>query len=37
MARSFGTVLRDQGRGVVGALFVSIELLFTMEMWWAGW
>ena len=37
MARSFGTVLRDQGRGVVGALIVSIELLFTMEMWWSGW
>jgi len=28
--------LRDQGRGVVGALVVSVELLFTMEMWWHG-
>jgi putative integral membrane protein (TIGR02587 family) len=28
---------RDQGRGIVGALIVSVELLFTMEMWWIGW
>jgi uncharacterized membrane protein len=28
--------LRDQGRGVVGALVVSVELLFTREMWWHG-
>lgn len=37
MTRGFATILRDQGRGVVGALIVSIELLFTMEMWWHGW
>lgn len=37
VTRSTGTLLRDQGRGLVGALIVSIELLFTMEMWWSGW
>lgn len=35
--RTVWALLRDQGRGVVGALIVSIELLFTMEMWWHGW
>lgn len=24
---------REQGRGIVGALIVSVESLFTMEMW----
>jgi uncharacterized membrane protein len=33
MTQSVETFLRDQGRGVVGALIVSVELLFTMEMW----
>lgn len=37
MAQPVEAVLRDQGRGVVGALIVSIELLYTMEMWWHGW
>ena len=37
MARSLGALLRDQGRGVVGALIVSAELLLTMEMWWHAW
>lgn len=37
MARSVDVLFRDQGRGVVGALIVSVELLFTMEMWWHGW
>lgn len=29
-------VLRDQGRGVVGALLIGTPLLFTMETWWLG-
>ncbi|MFC6732978.1 MULTISPECIES: DUF2391 family protein [unclassified Haladaptatus] len=33
MAQGVGTVLRRQIRGVVGALIVSVELLFTTEMW----
>lgn len=37
MARSLPGLLRDQGRGVVGALVVSSGLLYTMEMWWHGW
>jgi uncharacterized membrane protein len=37
MARTIEALLRDQGRGVVGALVVSVGLLFTMEMWWHGW
>lgn len=37
MTQSVRTLFRDQGRGVVGALIVSVELLFTMEMWWHGW
>lgn len=37
MQHNVEEVLRDQGRGVVGALIVSVELLFTMEMWWHGW
>ncbi|QLG62556.1 DUF2391 family protein [Halorarum salinum] len=37
MTQSVRALLRDQGRGVVGALVVSVELLFTMEMWWHGW
>lgn len=37
MPRNVEEFLRNQGRGVVGALIVSVELLFTMEMWWHGW
>lgn len=28
--------LREYGRGVLGGLLVSLPLLYTMEMWWAG-
>ena len=28
--------LREYGRGVVGGLLVSLPLLYTMEVWWAG-
>lgn len=37
MVQNLRGLLRDQGRGVVGALIVSVELLYTMEMWWHGW
>lgn len=38
MARTYRDVLRDQGRGIAGALFVvGLSSLYTMESWWIGW
>jgi uncharacterized membrane protein len=38
MARGWGEELREQGRGVVGALLVvGVTFLYTMETWWWGW
>lgn len=38
MTRTHADVLRDQGRGIAGALFVSgLGLLYTMETWFLGW
>ena len=38
MPDSLGAVLRDQGRGITGALLVAgLSSLFTMETWWLGW
>lgn len=38
MPESFATVLRDQGRGVAGALLVvGLSFLYTMETWWLAW
>lgn len=35
---TLATELREQGRGVVGALLVvGVSALFTIETWWAGW
>lgn len=33
---SYGRSLREYARGVVGGLLVSLPLLYTMEVWWAG-
>lgn len=38
MSESLGTVLRNQGRGITGALLVvGLSFLYTMETWWLGW
>ena len=38
MAESQWDILRDQGRGVAGALLVAgLSLLYTMESWWLAW
>jgi putative integral membrane protein (TIGR02587 family) len=38
MARGWGDELREQGRGIVGALLVvGTTFLYTMETWWWGW
>lgn len=38
MATSATTVLREQGRGVTGALLIAgLAVLHTMETWWLGW
>ena len=38
MSDSLGSVLRDQGRGITGALLVvGLSFLYTMETWWLGW
>lgn len=38
MGQGWGDELRDQGRGVVGALLVvGTTFLYTMETWWLGW
>ncbi len=34
--RSIGKSLREYARGVAGGLMFSLPLLYTMEMWWAG-
>lgn len=34
--RSYGRSLREYARGVVGGLLFSLPLLYTMEVWWAG-
>lgn len=34
---TFRQLLRDQGRGVMGALIFGTPFLFTMETWWLGW
>lgn len=37
-SETLGTELREQGRGVVGALLViGVSALYTIETWWAGW
>lgn len=33
---SYGRSLREYARGVVGGLLFSLPLLYTMEVWWAG-
>ena len=33
---SYGRSLREYARGLVGGLLVSLPLLYTMEVWWAG-
>src|SRR5688500_5205678 len=35
-ARSLRQALREYARGVVGGLLFSLPLLYTMEVWWAG-
>lgn len=36
--RTYRDVLRDQGRGIAGALFVAgLSFFYTMESWWLGW
>lgn len=38
MMRTYRDVLRDQGRGVAGSLFVvGLSFFYTMESWWLGW
>lgn len=38
MTRTYQAVLRDQGRGIAGALFVvGLSFFYTMESWWLGW
>jgi len=38
MSRTYRDVLKDQGRGIAGALFVvGLAFLYTMESWWLGW
>ena len=38
MASSYQDVLRNQGRGITGALLVvGMTFLYTMETWWLGW
>lgn len=38
MAQGWGDELREQGRGIVGALLVvGTTYLYTMETWWWGW
>lgn len=38
MTRTYRNVLRNQGRGIAGALFVvGFSFLYTMESWWLGW
>lgn len=34
--RSVGESIREYGRGIAGGLMFSLPLLFTMEVWWAG-
>ena len=34
--RSYGRSLREYARGIVGGLLFSLPLLYTMEVWWAG-
>lgn len=34
--RSLGRALREYARGIVGGLLFSLPLLYTMEVWWAG-
>ncbi len=34
--RSYGRSLREYARGLVGGLLFSLPLLYTMEVWWAG-
>lgn len=34
--RSTAESLQEYGRGIVGGLMFSIPLLYTMEVWWAG-
>jgi putative integral membrane protein (TIGR02587 family) len=34
--RSYGRSLREYARGVAGGLLFSLPLLYTMEVWWAG-
>ena len=36
MAKELGRSLADYGRGCVGGLLFSLPLLYTMEVWWAG-
>lgn len=35
-ARPYGESLREYARGMVGGLLFSLPLLYTMEVWWAG-
>ncbi|MFC4549574.1 MULTISPECIES: DUF2391 family protein [Halorussus] len=38
MPQSWGDELREQGRGIAGALLVvGVTFLYTMETWWWGW
>lgn len=38
MTRTYRDVLRDQGRGIAGALIVAgLSFFYTMESWWLGW
>lgn len=38
MTRTYRDVLRDQGRGVAGSLFVvGLSFFYTMESWWLSW
>jgi uncharacterized membrane protein len=34
--RTLGRALREYARGVTGGLLFSLPLLYTMEVWWAG-
>ena len=34
--RTVSQSLREYGRGVAGGLLFSLPLLYTMEVWWAG-
>jgi Putative integral membrane protein (DUF2391) len=34
--RSITKSLQEYGRGVAGGLMFSLPLLYTMEVWWAG-